>query len=45
MGVNKNAYIHWNDVLSEHKAHEEEGNFFRHCVQFIRFRGIPTIIG
>jgi len=34
MGVNKNAYIHWNDVLAEHKAHEEEGKPYKTHFEF-----------
>ncbi len=34
MGANKNAYIHWNDVLSEHKAHEEEGKPYKTHFEF-----------
>jgi hypothetical protein len=34
MGVNKNEYIHWNDVLSEHKAHEEEGKPYKTHLEF-----------
>lgn len=34
MGANKNEYIHWNNVLAEHRAHEEQGKPYKTHFEF-----------